>query len=140
MQTSTTFQPVNFFRDGVGSFNFLPFRFQKLGNQRVLLTNLVGEYLIVTQDEYRDFVSKKLNKGGSLYNSLKQRHFLYDDSSYQIELLSSKFWTKKSFLQGFTKLHIFVLTLRCNSACTYCQASRQEECASDCYDMDLKTA
>lgn len=140
MQTSTTFQPVSFFKNGVASFNFLPFRFQRLENQRVLLTNLVGEYLILTQDEYHDFVSKKLNRGGSLYNSLKQRHFLYDDSSHQIELLSSKFWTKKSFIQGFTKLHIFVLTLRCNSACTYCQASRQEECASDCYDMDIKTA
>lgn len=82
MQTSTTFQPVSFFQNGVTSFNFLPFRFQKLENQRVLLTNLVGEYLIVTQDEYHDFVSKKLNRGGSLYNSLKQRHFLYDDSSH----------------------------------------------------------
>lgn len=53
MQTSTTFQPVSFFQNGVASFNFLPFRFQRLENQRVLLTNLVGEYLILTQDEYQ---------------------------------------------------------------------------------------
>lgn len=140
MPTNTTFQSLDFFKNGINKFNFLPFRFKRLGNGKVLLTNMVGEYLIVTPEEYRSFTAKKLATGEDLYNALKQRHFLYDDSSDQIELLSSKLWTKKSFLQGFTKLHIFVLTLRCNSACTYCQASRQEECASNLYDMDVKTA
>lgn len=140
MATDTTFQPLEFFAKGVEQFNFLPFRFKRLGNGKVLLTNLVGEYLIVTAEEYRAFTSKRLSTGTPLYNALKQRHFLYDASSEHIELLTSKFWTKKAFLQGFTKLHIFVLTLRCNSSCTYCQASRQEECASDLYDMDINTA
>lgn len=140
MQTSTVFHPLDFFRNNRDIYRFLPFRFKRLRGKRVLLTNIVGEYLIVTHDEYRDFISKALNTDSSLYNELRQKHFIYDDDSCQIELLSSKFWTKKSFLQGFTKLHIFVLTLRCNSACTYCQASRQEECASECYDMDVETA
>lgn len=140
MSTNTSFHPLTFFKNGVNDFKFLPFRFYRLQNGRVLLTNLVGEYLIISSDEYKNFISRDLVVGSELYNCLKQKHFLFDNSSYLVELLSSKYWTKKSFIQGFTKLHIFVLTLRCNSACTYCQASRQEECASDIYDMDVNTA
>ncbi len=42
--------------------------------------------------------------------------------------------TKRSFLDGFTKLHIFVTTLRCNQSCQYCQVSRRNEGAGD-FDM-----
>lgn len=140
MPTETTFQEMSFYNSKATDYKFLPFRFKRLRNQKVLLTNLVGEYLIVSEQEHKDFVSKRIPIGGQLFNALKQRHFLYDHSFDQQELLTSKLWTKKSFIQGFTKLHIFVLTLRCNSACTYCQASRQEECASQLYDMSVETA
>lgn len=39
---------------------------------------------------------------------------------------------KKGFLDNFTALHIFVLTLRCNQNCVYCQASSQDEVSKHC--------
>ena len=140
MTTSTSFKSIEFYSKLDGSLKFLPFRFRRLNDGKVLLTNIVGEFVILTKVEFDQFVTKRLPVGTGLYNALKQRHFFYDGSINSIELMSSKLWTKKSFLKGFTKLHIFVLTLRCNSACTYCQASRQEETASHLYDMDIETA
>jgi His-Xaa-Ser system radical SAM maturase HxsB len=60
------------------------------------------------------------------YFDLKAKHFLVDNqSSAHLDVLASKYRTKKSFLDGFTKLHIFVTSLRCNQSCPYCQVSRQ---------------
>lgn len=140
MTPSTSFKSIEFYSKLDGSLKFLPFRFRRLNDGKVLLTNIVGEFVILRKVEFDQFVTKRLPVGTGLYNALKQRHFFYDGSINPIELMSSKLWTKKSFLKGFTKLHIFVLTLRCNSACTYCQASRQEETASHLYDMDIETA
>src|SRR5947207_10724443 len=47
------------------------------------------------------------------YLDLKAKHFLTDRSStVALELLATKYGTKRSFFQGFTGLHIFVVTLR----------------------------
>ena len=40
--------------------------------------------------------------------------------------MATRLRTKKSFLNG-TALHIFILTLRCNQKCIYCQALSQDE-------------
>jgi len=42
-------------------------------------------------------------------------------------------------MDGFTKLHIFVVTLRCDHSCQYCQVSRQTADKTR-YDMSLATA
>ena len=41
-----------------------------------------------------------------------------------IRMLATKYRTKRSFLSGFTRLHIFVVSLRCEHSCHYCQVSR----------------
>ena len=51
-------------------------------------------------------------------------------------MLATRYRTKKSFLDGFTSLHIFVVTLRCNHTCHYCQVSRQTE---DKGEFDMAT-
>jgi uncharacterized protein len=60
-------------------------------------------------------------------------------SNVPIELLATKYRTKKSFLDGFTKLHMFVVTLRCDHSCHYCQVSRVSTNRSR-YDMSEETA
>ena len=139
MTTDNNFSPIEFFRKEDGQYRFLPFRFKRLGNQ-VFLSNLIGDSLILDKEEFADFTKKRLSKVSPKYAILRARHFLADDNKTHEDLLSSELWTKKSFIQGFTKLHIFVLTVRCNSACVYCQASRQDACSSRSYDMPIETA
>lgn len=110
------------------SYNLLPFRFITLDTHRYILTNIAGEYIVVSKNELQDFTSKQLTSQNSLYNELKSRHFLYDEESdIALELLAIKYRTKQSYLVNFTGLHIFVVTLRCDHSCPYCQVSRQSE-------------
>ena len=104
------------------------------------MTSISGEFCILDNNSFDEFRAKHLSRKDPVYRKLKTKGFLYDNEPLHLELLSSRLWTKKSFLQGFTKLHIFVLTLRCNSSCVYCQATRQAENASFHYDMNVETA
>src|SRR5437763_7872959 len=62
-----------------------------------------------------------------------------DSSSPLLDVLATKYRTKRSFLEGFTKLHIFVTTLRCEHSCVYCQVSRQTLDRKR-FDMSRETA
>ena len=71
---------------------------------------------------------------------MKGKHFLYDSgSTAPLELLATKFRTKKAHLAGFVKLHIFVISLRCEHSCHYCQVSRVNA-SRTLYDMSPATA
>lgn len=95
--------------------------------------------MVLSPAEFDAFVSHRLPLNTPAYASLHAKHFLSDPSgSAHFNLLASKYRTKKSFLEGFTKLHIFVTTLRCNQSCPYCQVSRQNETAG-AYDMSEET-
>ena len=137
---NTTFQPLTYYRQAV-DYQFLPFRFKRLQNGLILLTNLVGQHIYLSPSDFELFTQKRLKITQAIYHQLKSLHFLYDsDSDVHTNVLSSKLWTKKSFISGFTKLHIFVLSLRCNSSCSYCQASRHNVDAGSQYDMSVETA
>ena len=76
----------------------------------------------------------------TLYKDLKAKHFLYDDgSSPLLDILAAKIRTKYEHLNGGTKLHIFVVTLRCEHSCHYCQVSRQTATKGE-FDMSRETA
>ena len=127
----------HFFGTSSGVYGFLPFRFDRRNRGDYLLTNEVGELLVLPSDVFRLFVNKTLSNTHSVYLDLKARHFLVDhNSSALMDLMAAKYRTKKSFLEGFTKLHIFVTTLRCNQSCQYCQVSRRNEGdAAERFDM-----
>ena len=85
-------------------------------------------------------VGRKIQFGSPLYSSLKAKQFIYDSSSSaNLDLLATKYRTKHEFLDGGTKLHIFVVTLRCDHSCHYCQVSRQTANRNE-YDMSIVTA
>ena len=140
MSTSTQFYPINFYRNNKGSYKLLPFNFRRRSNGSVLMTNMNGEFVSVTSKDFADLISHKLKSGSPLFNKLLSRQFLCFEDEAGLNRLASKVWTKKSILQGFSRLHIFVLTLRCNCACTYCQASRQSRDATNYYDMTVESA
>src|SRR6185437_5295053 len=55
------------------------------------------------------------------------------------DLLALKTRTKYSRLPNFTGLHLFVVTLRCEHSCPYCQVSRQNDDKAD-FDMSVEYA
>jgi His-Xaa-Ser system radical SAM maturase HxsB len=93
--------------------------------------------LAISSKHFDEFVGKRLNPSDPVYFDLQAKHLLADETSRNwLEPMASKYFTKKSFLDGFTKLHIFVTTLRCNQSCPYCQVSRAGEAANcGAYDM-----
>lgn len=112
----------------VGSYGLLPFRFMRLDQDAIFVSNDLGEHIILTSQDFDLLVKKQLNPGGKVYLDLRAKYFLTDSrSADHLRVMASKYRTKKSFLEGFTKLHLFVVTLRCDHSCPYCQVSRQSE-------------
>lgn len=118
-------------------YDLLPFRFDRWEDGRYFLANEVGEPIFLDNTEFQQFIAHRLKPDVPVYSDLKAKHFLTDNQSFShLDVLASKYRTKKSFLDGFTKLHIFVTSLRCNQSCPYCQVSRQGKDADPAiYDM-----
>ena len=135
-----TFHPLEAYRRRPTSYSLLPFRFMRFGASRYVLVNEVGEFLFLDEGTFRSFATKALSAENPAYLDLKAKHFLSDaTSSPLLDVLATKYRTKKSFLRGFTKLHLFVVTLRCDHSCHYCQVSRQSEDRA-AFDMKPSTA
>jgi uncharacterized protein len=123
-----------------GAYRLLPFQFMQFDDARKIVVNEVGEYLFLNNNDFLAFVTHQLDQSSDIYFDLKGKHFLFDsESAAPFEQLVNKYRTKKSFLAGFTKLHIFVVSLRCEHSCHYCQVSRVSTNRS-LYDMSQETA
>lgn len=133
------FAPRSKFEAGRRPYQFLPFRFADLGSRK-LLVNEVGEHLVLDADTFRSFVSKELDPEAASYRDLKAKQMLADGPlDVPLRMLATKYRTKRGFLAGFTRLHIFVVTLRCEHSCHYCQVSRVSPDKAR-YDMTPDTA
>jgi len=123
-------------------YYLLPFRFERIKN-RELIVNDVGDYLIVPPNTVCRIVAREINSDEEIYKDLIASNFISEEPLPQlIDILAVRLRTKKSFLDNFTSLHIFVLTIRCNQNCVYCQAS-SKEIQDSSYDMkkrDLENA
>jgi His-Xaa-Ser system radical SAM maturase HxsB len=120
----------------------LPFYFQQL-NDKEILVNEVGDYLIVPKGTAQRIVYKQVEKNEDLFHDLLSNYFIsLTPMSELIDVYAVRLRTKKAFLDHFTALHIFVLTLRCNQNCIYCQASsrKEKECGKDMKQSDLQKA
>lgn len=106
----------------------------------VLLVNLVGEYLYLSNDDFNQLINYSLDQDSDIFSNLKAKHFITKNlSDPAIELLAIKYRTKKEFLSDFTSLHMFVITLRCNQNCVYCHAS-SKAVGKKALDMSMDTA
>jgi His-Xaa-Ser system radical SAM maturase HxsB len=135
-----SFQPTAAFTPSGKRYRLLPFRFHRLNPNTEILVNECGEFVIGPAGTAKQVVKREISTETDLYATLKAKHFLYDDySSSLLDVLASKYRTKYDFLIGSTKLHIFVLTLRCDHSCHYCQVSRQTLTKGE-YDMTPEVA
>lgn len=135
------FLPLSHFQRPLQSgYRLLPFNFTHLEGDEYVITNQVGEFDVIDRPRLKDFIEHKLPHGDPRYNRLKAKHFLIDDDSeVALDLLALKARTKLQHLAGFTALHIFVVSLRCEHSCPYCQVSRQSD-DRVAYDMTAETA
>jgi His-Xaa-Ser system radical SAM maturase HxsB len=124
----------------MSAYGLLPFRFLRLDDARTLVVNEAGEFHVLTNADFARFTHHDLPAGSGAFLDLKAKHFLFDsDSLVPFELLATKIRSKKAFLDGFTALHIFVVSLRCEHSCHYCQVSRVSADRTR-YDMSEETA
>jgi uncharacterized protein len=121
-------------------YQLLPFRFDKKGDN-YLLVNDVGEFYSLEKIIFNAFIDYKLDVNKKEFLDLKAKHFFVDDNlSDAINLLATRYRSKKRFLYDFTSLHMVVVTRRCNQDCRYCHASSLDENTSSAYDMNIETA
>ena len=112
------------------NYYLLPFRFIRLDDQKELLVNEVGDFLIVPFGTVERIVNKRIGKVSDeeLYADLIATFFISETPlPALLNVISTRYRTKKSFLDHFTALHIFVISLRCEHTCHYCQVSRVSE-------------
>lgn len=122
------------------TYRLLPLRFLRFDDARTLVVNDAGEFHLLDHADFARFVARELPRDSAAYLDLKAKHFLFDSgSAAPFELLATKYRTKKAFLDGFTSLHLFVVSLRCEHSCHYCQVSRVSADRTR-YDMSEETA
>jgi His-Xaa-Ser system radical SAM maturase HxsB len=109
------------------AYLLLPFRFHVLTPHKEVLVSEVGDYLIVPRGTVARIVTRQIDRevDEELYGDLLAGFFIADTPELPLlDVMATRYRTKKAFLDHFTALHIFVVTLRCEHTCHYCQVSR----------------
>ena len=97
---------------------------------------MVGEHLLVSEHDFSKLQRGKLDPGTDLFRDLRNRQIVCDVARGPfLEGLQAQQRTRKHFVDEGPALHIFVLTLRCDHRCHYCQVTPQRVGAVG-YDMD----
>jgi uncharacterized protein len=122
-----------------GPLEHLPFRFERWTDGRVLVTNMVGEHVFLSGEEFTSLADLRISDP-ALLRSLRAKHIVrVRGEELPVELLALKYQTQHHRLADFTGLHMFVVTLRCEHSCGYCQVSRRTPARTE-YDMSPEIA
>jgi His-Xaa-Ser system radical SAM maturase HxsB len=120
-----------------GKYYLLPFRFHRLTNEKEVLVNEVGDFIVVSTGTTSKIINRKISKidNADLFGDLIANFFISEEKIPPlIDVFATRYRTKKSFLDNFTSLHMFVISLRCEHTCHYCQVSRVTQ-DKDRFDM-----
>jgi uncharacterized protein len=121
-------------------YRLLPFKFGRFPKATVLMVNETGDFHFLPTELFDQLISYRLDQRSAEFLDLKGKHFVADTNIEPIiDLLATKYRTRKAFLTKFTALHMVVVTLRCNQKCSYCHASSQPQDAKS-WDMNPETA
>ena len=123
------FRDFKYYAGDQTGYSLLPFRFHRIRDGREILVNEIGDVMVVTEGTTARIVGRKLDlkqlEDEILYQDLISNFFIsHDNIPDLIEVIATRYRTKKSFLDHFTSLHIFVISLKCEHTCHYCQVSR----------------
>jgi len=132
-QGASAFAPVT-------DLQLLPLRFERLSDNRYVVNNLAGDALLLTRHELDRVVALDVAPGDGLYERAFEKMLISAHGQQsQLQLLAMRLRSRMAFLQGPTPLHLFVVTLRCEHSCPYCQVSRRSV-DRDRFDMSTATA
>ncbi|MCK6556774.1 His-Xaa-Ser system radical SAM maturase HxsB [Candidatus Binatia bacterium] len=98
----------------------VPFSQRRIGG-KVLIANDLGDWLLLTPEEFRDVVEGRPCPGEPLYEKLKAANFVA--AEIDLATQAGRWRRKKQYLFYGPTLHAFVLTHRCNHGCQYCHSS-----------------
>lgn len=125
--------------DGSHLLQLMPLRFER-ANGGYLVSNMVGEIVRLTSEEFDRVIDLRLSPGDGLYEKAYSSHLVSREGQVaQNQLLAMRLRSRMSFLRDPSPLHLFVVTLRCEHSCPYCQVSRQSTDKSR-FDMSEETA
>lgn len=112
-------------------YYLLPFDFTRIAEHEVLV-NEFGDMIITPIGTVDKIVNHTMEKD-DLYKSLVANFFISEQQiPVTLDIAAARLREKKRFLDDFTALHIFVITLQCNQNCVYCQASSRKEGSIHC--------
>ena len=111
-----------------------------LEGRRVLVSNDFGDYAVLDAPTYARLQSGEMTPADVRYRDLEGRSLLDDRGPNDwSDLEHAAHATRKAFALEGPSLHIFVVTLRCDHSCQYCQVSRAAVDATG-FDMSSEDA
>lgn len=132
------FKSFDYYKNERETYYLLPFRFHQINKETEVIVNEVGDFILVPVGTAGRIARKEVKWEEDVYADLVANFFISEKPIPDlIDVLATRYRTKKSFLDEFTALHIFVISLRCNHSCHYCQVSRVSE-KRDEFDMSLE--
>lgn len=133
------FLPPTSFECGPDDLSLLPFTFERLPDNRFIVSNLVGDLTVLSGEELNRLADLALSPGDGLYEKAFEKLLVARKGQRsQLQLLALRLRSRMAFLQSPTALHLLVVTLRCEHSCPYCQVSRRSTDRAQ-YDMSLST-
>ncbi len=135
---SRKFKELGFYdQNSKDKYFLLPFRFHYLNKEKEILVNEIGDFQIVPAGTAEKIITRSFSRiaNEELYEDLIANFFISDKRIPDLlSIIATRYRTKKSFLDYFTSLHIFVISLRCEHTCHYCQVSRVSQ-DKNAFDM-----
>jgi len=116
------------------------YRFKKIKN-KYLLTNDIGDFVFITEEEFKKFTQGRIKKNSTVYKKLDKKYFTsksWHCQNCQKQMIQ-RYAQQRRYLNWGPVLHVIVVTLRCDHGCIYCQASSKSMDRKD-LDMTEKTA
>ncbi len=104
---------------------------------KYLLINDFGNFEYLKSPDFDKWLKSKLPKKSKVFESLAEKGFIRTHMDF--DKLTEKWRSANSYLFAGTGLHIFVMTLRCNHTCVYCQSSAIDSSKKNT-DMSYRTA
>ena len=112
------------------------FRFGRFNND-ILITNDLGKYYVLTEEDFYRFTSDTIPVDSELYRDLLERHFIINSSVEKyVQDTKTSAMNAHAYLFSPTSLFIIVVTNDCNNHCVYCQANG---CVQEKKRMNLRT-
>lgn len=134
------FQPAEAYHALEKPIRLLPLRFERIGSDEYLVSNMVGDFVRLSAHEFGRLVDERVTPGDSLYEKAYASNLITrEGQTAQLQILAARMRSRMAFLREPTGLHMFVVTLRCEHSCPYCQVSRQSTDRT-LFDMSEDTA